>query len=378
MSQKTAAPSPLPMKLKGENRNSILQSYFFKDIIGGGLCSKVYWAEHIYSRKRVAIKHIEIASLNDKLIQRLKDEVDFLLELKETKHPNILQFYEVYVSATHVSIVSELCEGGDLYGRIVSRPPFREEEAAPIFSEIMRTVLFLHSLGIVHRDLKPENILMRKPTIDSPIVLADFGFAKRSVNNMMYSDVGTPDYAAPEILNIGKYTKSVDIWACGAILYFMLFGVPPFYDDDTSITLQKVCAGTAVIFSSNASENTKDLIMGMMDRNPKTRLSALLVLHHPWFKKKGYHMDDGQSRLASNQSTNTQPQQPPQQQSQNNTNTTTTTNNGDTQMSDDNDNNNNNVMKSPAFYQVMATEQQSALRRSLNVVVDFVKNQEDG
>jgi serine/threonine protein kinase len=304
---------------------------------------------------------MEVATLNDRLVSRLKDEVDFLLELKDTKHPNFMQVYEVFVSATHVSIVTELCEGGDLYGRIVTRPPYREEEAAPIFHELMKAVLFLHSLGIVHRDLKPENILLRTPTIDSQIVLADFGFAKRSVTNMMYSDVGTPDYAAPEILNIGKYTKSVDIWACGAILYFMLFGVPPFYDEDASRTLQKVCAGTSIVFPSNVSANTKDLILGMMDRNPKLRLSALQILHHPWFKDLGYGYEGHVANLLSPAPNQTNSSESKEK------NTTTKDTKEDTIDTA------NLMKKSPAFCQVKDTEKQSSLRRSLNVVVDFMK-----
>eukprot|EP01101_Sappina_pedata_P008910 TRINITY_DN5041_c0_g1_i1.p1 TRINITY_DN5041_c0_g1~~TRINITY_DN5041_c0_g1_i1.p1 ORF type:complete len:406 (-),score=147.40 TRINITY_DN5041_c0_g1_i1:101-1318(-) len=273
----------MSIKLRNEKNTSIFQQYFFKDVIGEGLCSKVHWVEHIYSRKRFAVKYINKSSLNDKFLLRLKDEVDILVELGEHKHPNILTYFECYVSPTHISLVTELCEGGDLYEKIISRPPFREEEAAPIFFQIIAVVAFLHSLGIVHRDLKPENILLKNHSPESPIILADFGFAKHASNNLMTSDVGTPDYAAPEILTQGMYTKSVDVWACGAIIYFMLFGIPPFYDDDTSVTLHKVCAGMPLVFTHPISSQVHHLITGMMDRNTKTRFSSTSLIDHPWF-----------------------------------------------------------------------------------------------
>jgi len=163
---------------------------------------------------------------------------------------------------------------------------FSEEEAAPIFRQIIDAIKYLHGRGITHRDLKPENILFRTKSPDSPIVLADFGFAKRvmGANRLMHSDVGTPDYAAPEILAF-SYTDSVDMWACGCILYCMLYCIPPYYDDSPAETLRRVTTGQPVEFYDHysVSQLSRDLIKGLLERNPKSRLTADGVLRHPWF-----------------------------------------------------------------------------------------------
>jgi len=260
--------------------------YTFKKEIGEGAFSKVYQAEHNKTHKAVAIKHIDKRQMkDDKSWRRLQNEVSFL---KECVHPNVLQLYEVYISDSHISLVTEFCQGGDLFEKIYNESPFPEVDAAKIFKQIMTAVQFLHNKGIAHRDLKPENILFRTTEVNSPVVLADFGFSYKNDTRekFMHSDVGTPDYAAPEILRL-SYTNGVDIWACGCILYCMLFGLPPFCADSGAETLRKITRGDAIEFYDDVivSEDAKALILGMLNRNTSERLTAQQVLNHTWLQE---------------------------------------------------------------------------------------------
>eukprot|EP01101_Sappina_pedata_P011468 TRINITY_DN7713_c0_g1_i1.p1 TRINITY_DN7713_c0_g1~~TRINITY_DN7713_c0_g1_i1.p1 ORF type:complete len:391 (+),score=95.18 TRINITY_DN7713_c0_g1_i1:97-1269(+) len=276
---------PAPKYIKGAIMSpKVDQCYIFKREIGQGAFSRVYRAEHIKTGTSVAIKHVIKSSLNEKAYQRLQDEV---LLLTSCNHPNIMKFFECYDSPTHISIVTEYCEGGDLFDRIIEKSHFTEEEAAPIFRQIIEGVRYLHDRGITHRDLKPENILFRTKAPNSPIAIADFGFAKRQGSSrLMHSDVGTPDYAAPEILAF-SYTESVDMWACGCMLYCMLYCIPPYYDDSPAETLRKVTSGQPVEFYDHyqVSPLGKNLIKGFLERNPKGRFTAEAALRHPWFQK---------------------------------------------------------------------------------------------
>jgi len=260
--------------------------YTFKKEIGEGAFSKVYQAEHNKTHKQVAIKHIEKKMLkDDKAWRRLLHEITFL---KECNHPNVLQLYEVYISDTNISLVTEFCQGGDLFERVYQESPMPEVDAAQIFKQIMTAVSFLHSKGISHRDLKPENILFRTTDVYSPVVLADFGFSFKhdSREKFMHSDVGTPDYAAPEILRL-SYTNAVDIWACGCILYCMLFGLPPFCADSGAETLRKITRGDPVEFYDDViiSQEAQNLILGMLNRNSTQRLNAEQVLNNAWLQE---------------------------------------------------------------------------------------------
>jgi len=172
-----------------------------------------------------------------------------------------------------------------LWLRIVERNPLDEYETRYIFKQLLEAVRYLHEHGIAHRDLKPENVLFRTKAVDSAIVLADFGFAKRvpQSEGLMESDVGTPDYAAPEILK-QSYRKDVDSWALGCIVYCMLYGIPPFYGEDCSETLEKITRGDPIVFYEDCvvSNNAKDLILKLLDRNPRNRLTVGEALHHAW------------------------------------------------------------------------------------------------
>jgi len=270
--------------------NPFDMDYEMGAIIGSGSFSQVHVGSRRKDNKRVAVKitNSDLFEKDPTWARRLFDEIQIL---KECRHPNIVEFIDCYQTINKVIIVTEFCEGGDLWYRLTENVTFSEHKIRPLFQQILQAVDYLHSHGIAHRDLKPENLLFRTKEPDSPIVLADFGFARRvGGTGLMKSDVGTPDYAAPEILK-QSYSISVDSWALGCILYCMLYGIPPFYSEDSAETLAKLFNGDPIMFYDDCyvSDSAKDLIMKLLDRNPSFRFSVAQAAQHPWVQRGSNH-----------------------------------------------------------------------------------------
>eukprot|EP00483_Globobulimina_turgida_P001906 UN01908 len=148
---------------------------------------------------------------------------------------------------------------------------------------------YLHSQSIVHRDLKPENLLFATKDNNSAIKLIDFGLAGSCKTGELKTPCGTPNYVAPEILRRSKYGTQADMWSIGVILYIILCGFPPFYDenDDLGRLYRKIKRAEYDMPSpywDNISKNAKDLVRKLLQPDPKKRLTAKLTLQHPWLK----------------------------------------------------------------------------------------------
>ena len=149
-------------------------------------------------------------------------------------HPNVIKLYEIYDEPKKMHLVMELVTGGELFDRIVKEGQYTEKDAAKTIGSMASALGYLHAKNIVHRDLKPENILYGSPDKDSDIKIADFGLARVvSGKDLMKTACGTPGYVAPEILqNKGYDSGAVDMWSAGVILYILLCGFPPFYEEE--------------------------------------------------------------------------------------------------------------------------------------------------
>lgn len=270
------------------------QVYEFEEIVGSGTFSDVVCGVHGDTSQRFAIKIIDKEKVQtEKQRWRLRNEI-FLH--KRSKHPNIVNFVEYFESDIDICIVMELCEGGELFNRIVEKKTFSEKETSGIIKQISSAAQYLHSLGIVHRDIKPENLVFTSPDGDE-IKLADFGLAKQiEMENdgrlmLKASMSGTTAYCAPERLSQEQEGKAVDMWSIGCIMYFMLFGVPPFYsekDDDEENEdeiFDSVLEG-AVQFpeGKSISDLGKDLLLRLLEKDPNRRITADEVLIHPWIR----------------------------------------------------------------------------------------------
>lgn len=209
--------------------------------------------------------------------------------MKKLRHPSIVQFVDVYEDADRLMMVMEFCPGNELFDVILARKYFKEEDAKPIFAQIARALHYLHSLSIIHRDIKPENILiMDQPDpVTGQIVakLLDFGLSKSAAGGSAAKTfVGTPCYLAPEVEYTsrglgGTYGLPADCWSLGAVLYVMLVARFPEFEQDRN---GKVVVKLNPALWNNISSDAKDLIRGLMDTDPETRLSAEEALQHPW------------------------------------------------------------------------------------------------
>ena len=210
--------------------------------------------------------------------------------LRTLDHPNILKIFEFYSSKESYSIVTELCQGGELFQEIIDRGPFNETYSAYVMLQILSAINYCHGMKIVHRDLKPENILIveRDSSGRPRVKIADFGtskmFEKGAVQRKL---VGSSYYIAPEVLK-KHYDEKCDIWSCGVIMYILLSGRPPFGGDSDKEIMDKVAKGEYDLESSpfdTLSSSGKDLINKLLIMDPKKRISAQEALSHPWFKE---------------------------------------------------------------------------------------------
>ncbi|KAF8662223.1 hypothetical protein HU200_056424 [Digitaria exilis] len=229
-------------------------------------------------------------------VRGVKLEIEVMARL--SGHPNVVDLKAVYEDEDSVHLVMELCAGGELFHRLEERGFFSEHEAAVLFRYLMEVVAHCHSKGIVHRDLKPENILLVSKSPSSPIKLADFGLATyiqpgRSLSGM----VGSPFYIAPEVLS-GGYNEAADVWSAGVILYILLSGFPPFWGKTKSKIFECI-RSTELRFPSDpwdrVSDSAKELVTGMLRRDPRQRLTAKQVLEHSWMQE---HADQSQDSCS--------------------------------------------------------------------------------
>uniref|UniRef100_A0A671KZ49 calcium/calmodulin-dependent protein kinase n=1 Tax=Sinocyclocheilus anshuiensis TaxID=1608454 RepID=A0A671KZ49_9TELE len=203
------------------------------------------------------------------------------------KNPNIVRLHDSISEEGVHYLVFDLVTGGELFEDIVAREYYSEADASHCIQQILESVNHCHLNGIVHRDLKPENLLLASKLKGAAVKLADFGLAIEVQGDQQawFGFAGTPGYLSPEVLRKEPYGKPVDMWACGVILYILLVGYPPFWDEDQHRLYQQIKAG-AYDFPSpewdTVTPEAKDLINKMLTINPAKRITAAEALKHPW------------------------------------------------------------------------------------------------
>ncbi|KAD7478888.1 hypothetical protein E3N88_02024 [Mikania micrantha] len=213
-------------------------------------------------------------------------------------HTNIVTIKGAYEDPLYVHIVMELCNGGELFDRIIQKGNYSERKAAELIKIIVGVVQACHSLGVMHRDLKPENFLLVNKDDDFSLKAIDFGLSVffkpgRTVGQIFTDVVGSPYYVAPEVL-LKHYGPEADVWTAGVILYILLSGVPPFWAETQQGIFDAVLKGN-LDFDSDPwpliSDSAKDLIRKMICSRPSDRLTAHKVLCHPWICENGVAPD---------------------------------------------------------------------------------------
>lgn len=204
--------------------------------------------------------------------------------MKTLDHQNIVALHDVLYSPKRVFMVLELVRGGELFDSISKNGRQDEDSARKYFHQLIDAVHYCHHRGVYHRDLKPENLLLGE---NGSLKITDFGFSaiRDYGSHLLHTNCGSPHYCAPEVWNgehDGYDGRKNDAWSCGVILYVMLTGKQPFYDDDEDILLDKVNSGI-VDYPPYLSDHARDLMSHLLEKDPKKRYSLSKVKRHPWF-----------------------------------------------------------------------------------------------
>ncbi|XP_035852085.1 calcium/calmodulin-dependent protein kinase (CaM kinase) II beta 1 isoform X21 [Sander lucioperca] len=258
--------------------------YQLYEELGKGAFSVVRRCVKLCTGQEYAAKIINTKKLSARDHQKLEREARICRLLK---HHNIVRLHDSISEEGFHYLLFDLVTGGELFEDIVAREYYSEADASHCIQQILEAVLHCHQMGVVHRDLKPENLLLASKCKNAAVKLADFGLAIEVQGDQQawFGFAGTPGYLSPEVLRKEAYGKPVDIWACGVILYILLVGYPPFWDEDQHKLYQQIKAG-AYDFPSpewdTVTPEAKNLINQMLTINPAKRITAQEALKHPW------------------------------------------------------------------------------------------------
>ncbi|OWM90449.1 calcium-dependent protein kinase 10-like isoform X1 [Punica granatum] len=283
--------SPAPIRVLKDviplsHRTRINDKYVLSRELGRGEFGITYLCTDRETREALACKSISKRKLRTAVdIEDVRREVAIMSTLPE--HPNIVRLKATYEDNENVHIVEELCEGGELFDRIVARGHYSERAAASVARTIAEVVRMCHANGVMHRDLKPENFLFANKKENAALKAIDFGLSVFFKPGERFSEiVGSPYYMAPEVLK-RNYGPEVDVWSAGVILYILLCGVPPFWAETEQGVALAILRGV-IDFKREpwpqVSNNAKSLVRQMLEPDPRKRLTAQQVLDHPWIQ----------------------------------------------------------------------------------------------
>lgn len=296
-----------------------LERWELLEKMGDGAFSNVYRARDLEGNAgEVAIKVVRKYEMNKMQRANILKEVQIMRQLD---HPNIIKLIDFSESRQYYYIILELAQGGELFHQIVRLTYFSEDLSRHVIKQVAIALEYLHEeKGVVHRDIKPENILFnpipfvpsKQPKPKQPgdedkadegefihglgaggigqIKIADFGLSKIVWDNQTMTPCGTVGYTAPEIVKDERYSKSVDMWALGCVLYTLLCGFPPFYDESIEVLTEKVAKGQYTFLSpwwDDISKSAQDLISHLLTVDPEKRYTIREFLNHPWIRAVG-------------------------------------------------------------------------------------------
>uniref|UniRef100_A0A3Q0KCA9 calcium/calmodulin-dependent protein kinase n=1 Tax=Schistosoma mansoni TaxID=6183 RepID=A0A3Q0KCA9_SCHMA len=258
--------------------------YSLKEEVGRGAFSIVRKCIQLSTGLEFAAKIINTKRLSTRDMQKLEREARICRLLK---HPNIVRLYDDIQDEGFHYLVFDLVTGGELFEDIVAREFYSEADASNCMQQIIESVNYCHQNNIVHRDLKPENLLLASKSKGAAVKLADFGLAIEVQGDQpaWFGFAGTPGYLSPEVLRKEPYGKAVDVWACGVILYILLVGYPPFWDEDQNRLYSQIKSGAYDYPSpewDTVTPEAKNLINLMLTVSPARRITAAEALKHPW------------------------------------------------------------------------------------------------
>jgi len=251
-----------------EEKEKRLQQYDLLHTVGTGTFGRVMVAKDRETKQHFALKImsiVEVAKL--KQVEHVKNE-KFILE--KIAHPFIIKLLWTHHSDQYLYMLLEYVPGGELFSLLRQNARFDTKSAVFYAAEIVCAFEYLHAQDIVYRDLKPENILLDD---EGHIKLADFGFSKK-IPHKTYTLCGTPEYLAPEIIQNKGHNSTADWWALGVLIYEMLSGSPPFYDENTLKIYDKILHARFTEWPRHFDSCTRDLVKRLLSADPSRRLGS--------------------------------------------------------------------------------------------------------
>jgi len=251
-------------------------------VIGKGSFGKVLQVRKkdngkIYAMKVLNKKNI----LDNNELEHTKTEKDILQKLI---HPFLVNLNYSFQTLDKLYFIMDYINGGELFYHLQKEHKFTPDRVRFYCAEIALGLEYLHNSGVIYRDLKPENILL---TDDGHICMTDFGISKQGLlaeDARTATFCGTPEYLAPEVLEGKGYTKAVDWWSFGTLMYEMLTGLPPFYSQDVQQMYFKIMHAKLEI-PDTVDPTTRSILLALLERDPNKRLAdATVIKAHPYFK----------------------------------------------------------------------------------------------
>ncbi|KAM4745957.1 serine/threonine-protein kinase ULK1a isoform 2-T2 [Anableps anableps] len=261
-----------------------------KDLVGHGAFAVVFKGRHKEKRDwEVAVKCINKKNFS-KSQALLGKEIKIL---KELRHENIVRLLDYQEMGGCIYLIMEYCNGGDLAEYLQTKGTLSEDTIRVFLQQIAKAMKVLQSKGILHRDLKPQNILLCHPegrkssSINTSIKIADFGFARHlQLNTMAATLCGSPMYMAPEVIMSQNYDAKADLWSIGTIVYQCLTGKAPFHASSPQ-ELRLFYESNETLLPSipkETSANLRHLLLGLLQRNHKERMSFEEFFYHPFLE----------------------------------------------------------------------------------------------
>lgn len=252
-------------------------------VIGKGGFGRVLLVEKKDTKKVYAMKILKkgvIAARGE--IEHTRTEKSVLSKLD---HPFLAKLHWSFQTDENLYFVMDFINGGELFHHLSIEKRFSDERAKFYAAEIVSGMEYLHSHGVIYRDLKPENLLLSHK---GHIIMTDFGLSKEGLHSddaRTATFCGTPEYLAPEIIKGEEYTKSIDWWSVGTLIYEMLTGLPPFYTDDEENMYHKIMTSDIDFSKPVFTPDAQDIIRKFLNRDPHQRLQdPQEIKAHPWFR----------------------------------------------------------------------------------------------
>ena len=256
-----------------------MENYEVLEHLGDGSFGRVYKARRKNSGFTVAMKFISKYGKNEKDIKTLRQEISIL---KTLNHENIILMFDTFESEREFCVVTEYAQG-ELFDILQDDKRLPEVTVQKIAKGLTKALYYLHSKRIIHRDMKPQNVLIGP---NGRVKLCDFGFARAMSSNtiVLTSIKGTPLYMSPELVQEQPYDATSDLWSLGVILYELYCGQPPFYTNSIYTLINQIVK-EPVKYPADISKEFKSFLQGLLQKNPKKRLTWPQLLDHPFVRE---------------------------------------------------------------------------------------------